>query len=319
MNIITRGIPFGRTLMVAAILVALMLSVFGISPALAARDRTPPTKPTNLRVTSLSAHKVTLAWNPSTDNSGTFTYKVWISYGFTDTVPQNQPTYSVSLVPNNTYSFYVYAVDASGNKSARSNTITVTTPRDTTAPTVPVASLVGVNPTEVSLSWTASTDDGLHVRYQVFVNGSPNVDAGTNLSAVVHGLTPQTTYQITVKARDLYGPPNWSGPSNTLTVTTAAVSAVDTTPPSSPVSLYGWDSDGAGEINLFWTESFDNQTAQASIVYEVYQNGVLDHTITGDDRTILYATGPGSNTFTVIAIDAAGNRSAPANTTVVSQ
>ena len=28
-------------------------SVFGASPALAARDRTPPTKPTNLRVTSV--------------------------------------------------------------------------------------------------------------------------------------------------------------------------------------------------------------------------------------------------------------------------
>ena len=70
---------------------------------------------------------------------------------------------------------------------------------------------------------------------------------------------------------------------------------------------------------MFWTQSIDNQTPQASIVYEVYQNGVLDHTITGVGRTILYATQAGENLFTVIAVDSAGNRSEPASTTIVSQ
>jgi hypothetical protein len=170
----------------------------------------------------------------------------------------------------------------------------------------------------VALNWTASTDDGHHVFYQVFVNGSPNVDARHNRFAVVHGLTPETTYEITVKARDLYGQ-NVSAPSNAVTVTTAAVSAVDTEPPTSPVNLHGWDvGDGAREVNLFWTESFDNQTPQASIAYEVYLNGVLDHTTSGA-RASLYATDAGENTFTVIAVDDAGNRSAPASITVVSQ
>jgi hypothetical protein len=178
--------------------------------------------------------------------------------------------------------------------------------------------VVDVSPTEVSLEWTASTDDGPHLFYQVFVNGSPNVDAGQNRFAVVEGLTPETTYQITVKARDLYGP-NVSAPSNVVTVTTAAAGGEDTEPPSAPTNLYGWDvGDGAREINLFWTESFDNQTPQASILYEVYQNGVLDHTTSGD-RTILYANQAGANTFTVIAVDDAGNRSEPASIVIVSQ
>lgn len=301
----------------AAALALLLALVLGAAPAEAAPDRTPPTKPTNLRVTSTTAHTITLAWNPSTDNSGAFSYRVWISYGFTDTVPQTQTTFGLGVVPNNTYSFYVYAVDGAGNRSAQSNRVSATTPRDTTAPSPPVVSLGGVNPSEVSLRWTASTDDGPHVFYQVFVNGSPNVDARQNLYAVVQGLTPTTTYQITVKARDLYGP-NVSAPSNVLTVTTAAVSAVDTAPPSSPSNLYGWDTgDGAREVNLFWTESFDNQTPQASIAYEVYLNGVLDHTTSGG-RAILYATRGGANTFTVIAVDRAGNRSTPASITVVS-
>jgi len=103
-------------------------------------------------------------------------------------------------------------------------------------------------------------------------------------------------------------------------VTTAAVSAADTEPPTSPGNLHGWDvGDGAREINLFWTEALDNQTPQASIVYEGYQNGVLDHTITGVGRTILYATQAGENTFTVIAVDEAGNRSEPASIIIVSQ
>jgi fibronectin type III domain protein len=313
-----RSIPFWRTARIAAIL-AMLVSVFSTSPALAARDRTPPTKPTNLRVTSTTSYNVALAWNPSTDNSGTFSYKVWVSYGQTYNVPQTQTTFTLFVAPNSTYSFYVYAVDGSGNKSPKSNTVSATTPPDTTAPTAPVVSVVGVNPTEVSLEWTASTDDGPYLFYQVFVNGSPNVDAGQNRSAVVHGLTPATSYVITVKARDLYGPPNVSTPSNVVNVTTAAVSAVDTQPPTSPGNLYGWDvGDGAREINLFWKESFDNQTPQASIAYEVYLNGVLDHTTSGD-RTILYATSGGENTFTIIAVDDAGNRSEPASITIVSQ
>src|SRR5215208_2787282 len=137
----------------AAALAFLLTLVLGTSPALAARDRTPPTKPTNLRVTSLSAHNLTLAWNPSTDNSGTFSYQVWVSYGFTHTVSQTQTSFSLRVVPNNTYSFYVYAVDGSGNKSSKSNTVSVTTPPDITPPTAPVLSVVGVNPTEVSLQW----------------------------------------------------------------------------------------------------------------------------------------------------------------------
>jgi chitin-binding protein len=172
---------------------------------------------------------------------------------------------------------------------------------------------VGVNPTEVSLRWTASTDDGLHIRYQVFVNDSPSgVETLNGLAAVVHGLTPETTYEITVQASDLYGG-NVSAPSNVLTVTTPAVSATDTEPPSAPGCCGGGDVGGL-ELNIFWGQSFDNQTPQASIAYEIYLNSVLDHTTTGD-RAVLYTTQLGENTVTLIAVDDAGNRSAPSSAT----
>ena len=44
--------------------------------ASAAADRTRPTTPTNLRLTAITPNSVSLAWNPSTDNSGSFTYIV---------------------------------------------------------------------------------------------------------------------------------------------------------------------------------------------------------------------------------------------------
>jgi chitodextrinase len=307
-----RSISYGRAARVIAILVVLV-SLFSTTPALAARDRKPPTKPTNLRVTSLTPHRVTLAWNPSTDDSGTFTYRVFVSFGFTDSVPQTQTTYSIGLVPANTYSFYVYAVDGSGNVSQKSNTLTVTTPPDTTAPTAPVVSLVDVNPTEVSLRWTASSDDGLHTRYQVLLNGSPSgVETINGLATVLHGLNPETTYQISVQASDLYGG-NLAPPSNVLTVTTSAISANDTLPPSAPNCCWGGDVGGL-ELNIYWGHAFDNQTPQASIVYEVYLNGVLDHATTGD-RAVVYVSETGDNTITLIAVDGAGNRSVPASVT----
>src|SRR3954452_19433129 len=129
----------------AAVLVLVALAVAG--PVAAGKkpppptgDKTPPTTPTNLRVTSLSQTSVTLAWDPSTDNSGSFSYSVnKDGQGFT--VPQTQTSYTIDwLSAGRTYTFYVTAVDSSLNTSGRSNIVTVTTPADTAAPPAPTLS-----------------------------------------------------------------------------------------------------------------------------------------------------------------------------------
>jgi len=86
---------------------ALVLALAVVGPvAAAARDRTPPTMPTNLRVTSLSHKSVTLAWDPSTDNSGSFSYHV-NKDGQSFTVPQTRTSYTIDwLSPGQTYTFY---------------------------------------------------------------------------------------------------------------------------------------------------------------------------------------------------------------------
>jgi hypothetical protein len=69
-----------------ALAVALTL-ILGVAPAMAARDRTPPTTPRNLRVTGMTAYSVSLAWDPSTDNSGSFRYKICCANTSSETFP----------------------------------------------------------------------------------------------------------------------------------------------------------------------------------------------------------------------------------------
>ena len=111
----------------AAALVCGLLLVAG--PASAARDRTPPTTPGNLQITATTATSVSLAWNQSTDNSSNFWYCVQTNGSGCIRVdpPRTTLTRTISL-PNTTFAFSVYSIDAAGNRSANSNTVSFTTP-----------------------------------------------------------------------------------------------------------------------------------------------------------------------------------------------
>ncbi len=157
------------------LLVGLAFSlIISVSPASAARGRTPPTRPTNLHVTAMTSYSVSLAWSPSTDNSGSFSYVVCCATTSSATVghPTTSYTFTTGVEPGWTHSFRVYAVDAAGNQSPYSNIVTVTVPPDTTPPTTPVLSVTSAGATYVSLSWTPSVDDGPYVWYQIYLHGS---------------------------------------------------------------------------------------------------------------------------------------------------
>src|SRR6185369_2153652 len=102
-------------------------------------DRSAPTVPANLAVTAITDWTVSLKWQPSTDNSGKFSYRVRINnlnnyaYNQLATVAQTQTTYTVKyLSSDSNYAFSVYAVDDNGNKSADSNMAGAHTLADTT-------------------------------------------------------------------------------------------------------------------------------------------------------------------------------------------
>ncbi|MBD8056715.1 fibronectin type III domain-containing protein [Rhodococcus ruber] len=84
-----------------------------------------------------------------------------------------------------------------------------------TAPTGLVAS--EITPSSAKITWVASTDDIAVRNYKVFVDGT-EVAAVDGISHTATGLSPATTYQVTVKAIDLGG--NASNESAPLSFTT---------------------------------------------------------------------------------------------------
>ena len=298
----------------AVLTLAFSLVVVGSVAAATSKDRTPPTTPTNLRVTSVSHKSVTLAWDPSADNSGSFSYSVnKDGQGFT--VPQGQTSYTIDwLSAGRTYTFYVTAVDRSLNTSGKSNIVTVTTPPDTAAPPAPTLAGHVRGPSQVRLTWNRVKDDtSTFVTYRIFANGArvtQHLNWYGETDVVLRHLTPSTTYTFTVKALDASGN---ASTSNAVTLTTEASS--DVAPPSAPTNVRIVGSNGCPEFFVGWTQSTDDTDPQSSIEYEIYVNGVLSPlgVSAGVDEDFVYATASGANTFTVKAVDRAGNTSAASN------
>lgn len=297
-----------------------MLTVLALflspSPVLAGKDRSAPTTPTNLHAIAINTTSVTLAWNPSTDNSGSVRYRIQMGSIYNSLAMETSQTSLTwtSLSTNTTYSFYVFAFNSSGNRSANSNTLTVTTLADTTPPTAPVLSGSVLSPSQVRLTWTASTDDTQwwSLTYRLFVNGSPatHVNHDGERAVRIRHLAPATTYTFTVQAQAVSGTTTMSNP---VTLKTEASS--DTVPPTAPTNLHLVSDQGGGEFYLGWTQSTDDVDPQYAIEYEIYVNGVLSPlpVSAGVDQDFVYASPECVNTFVVKAVDRTGNTSAPSN------
>jgi len=93
---------------------------------------------------------------------------------------------------------------------------------DATPPTAP-SDLVAVatTPERVDLAWTASTDDVGVTGYDIYRDGSLLTTTGPVTAYPDTTVSPETTYQYSVRARDAAG--NVSDPSNTATATTPAL------------------------------------------------------------------------------------------------
>jgi len=301
-----------RAVCLATALVAMLL----LAPSAQAGRGGPLAGPTNLRVAAITPHQVTLAWDPAV-NAGSFLYVIRASFGYQLGVPQTETTFTWTrdIHPGRTYSFVMWAGNAKGQESANSNTLTVTTPVDTTPPAAPVVSVTGRTSSTVDLAWgPVADDDHTCCTYRVFANGSlANVEPTGDRSVTVLRLAGATTYSFTVVAVDPSR--NASAPSAAVTATTQP--STDTTGPTAPGNLIAWDF--GCETWLFWDKSVDDVDPQFAILYEFRVNGVFDGTSIDIDRWITYGTQTPSNTFTVQAIDSAGNRSPVSSITLDNQ
>jgi chitinase len=283
-----------------------------LSAALSAqtRDRTPPTAPTNLVVTATTSRSVSLAWGPSTDNSGRFSYIVCCAEK-TVTVSQAVTSHTIDgLKSGATYTLRVYAKDAAGNLSKSSNVVTVTLPGDLAAPSKPVVSLVDVGPTHASLTWL-STDDGPTIWYTIYIDGQA-VNTLNSRTGMFTPLEQETTYTFTVRARDVDG--NLSPYSDPLFVTTEPPDPNDHTAPSVPANITA-QADGP-HINLQWDPATDDLTIPSLIRYDISVNGELRTRVVGSTSAQIESDYGVVNVISIVAVDAADNESQPGVITV---
>ena len=273
-------------------------------------DKEAPTTPTNLHITASSNTSVSLAWNASTDNSTNWWYCVQANGASCIRVERSQTSYTRSFVsPGSTVTLTVYAIDAMGNQSGTSNPVTFTAPADTTPPTAPVLTANTVTSTWLSFSWTSSFDTSA-VLYHVYVDGVLHVGYSPWTFTNVFGLTPSTTHELRVEARDSFGN---VAPSNVVSVTTPG--PTNSVPPTAPTNVRLGFQSGAGEAWLSWDRSTDDVDPQHLIVYEISFNGLPNYpeSIVGANATIAYCTvqGIGMAEVSIRAVDTSGNRSAP--------
>jgi chitodextrinase len=307
----TTGLAVGATLLIVA------FGASAVGAGVTRRDRTPPTTPTNLRITATTDTTISLAWNASTDNSGNFSYRVTESSPFntyTVAVPQTRTTITFTrLWPQQTYRYTVFAVDAAGNRSGDSNTVSYTVPADVTPPTpAPQLTVTPISPARAGFSWTQSRDNVSQVRYTLYANGIPRASLFDYTHHTDFDLTPATTYEFQVIASDVFGN---AVEGNTVTMTMP--STTDTVPPTAPTNLTGAAIEN--EVHMNWGLSTDNADPQSVILYEFYLNGVTnpDNVAFGSSGFVYCREASGFTTVVARAVDSSGNRSAPSNEIIV--
>jgi chitodextrinase len=170
---------------------------------------------------------------------------------------------------------------------------------DIAIPTVPVGlAFSNLSTSGFTLTWSPSYDSVAVTGYDVFKDGL-FIGSSVTTSYVVGGLMPETTYSMTVKAKDADG--HISDASAPLSVTTP-----DITAPSAPTNLAASNLTTTG-VTLTWSTSTDNIAVAG---YDIYQNNVLIGSSSAPVYIVTGLTPVATYSFTVKAKDAANNISA---------
>jgi hypothetical protein len=184
---------------------------------------------------------------------------------------------SKSVAPAQTTTYKITAANSGGSTTAMVTVlVTPSQTPDTQPPTAPVlTSASAKSPTQVDLTWTASTDNVGVTGYQIQRNGSPLQSVGASVLAYSDsGAAANTTSTYSVRAFDAAG--NYSGTSNGVPVTTPASPVAASCPAPATEAFTGCyynNTDLAGTPALVRTDSRINfdwwYTSPASSVSKV--------------------------------------------------
>ncbi len=163
----------------------------------------------------------------------TITGTTWAEYVFTVTATAIRPLIRVYAGNTNTQ-------NVAGNTVEIDNVSILPAGTDTTAPTPPSnLSASNITQTSANLSWTASTDNIGVTNYGIYNNGLlQNSTGSTSTNFLLTGLSPSTSYNLTVRALDAAG--NESANSNTVTFVTGNTTAVPYTTDNANLITVDW-------------------------------------------------------------------------------
>lgn len=304
-------------------------------------DSTAPSVPSGLSASNTTSTSVDLDWTASTDNVGVTGYFVYIDGQNPVSAPSNSITLS-NLIPQSEYTITVSAHDAAGNESAQSSSVTVTTSAwsqyyvDTVIASDDDGNVAANTLDEdFNTRWSAE-GDGEWIEFELddtylitkvciaFYNGASRIayfdlqvsDDGTNWTTVLEDGESSGTeigfehFDITdVEASYVryVGHGNSDNAWNSLTEVEIIVEEIstDTTAPSTPSGLAS-SNITQSSVDLSWSASTDNVAVTG---YKVYTGGSNPVTVTGTSTTIMGLSAGTGYSFTVSAIDAAGNES----------
>ena len=164
-----------------------------------------------------------------------------------------------------------------------------------------VAAVAGTGPLHVDVTWSPSTDDASAITYRVYRNGTW-VGTTTAASWTNTAVSEGVTYTYTVRAIDAAG--NLGDAS-----TAAVVTMPDQTAPSAPSALAATPGANPGRVDLTWAAATDNVGVAS---YELSRDGVVVASTPNLAFADANVNGMTTYTYAVVALDAAGNRSAVA-------
>ena len=300
------------------------------------QDAEPPTFNGVQTAEAAGTDTVELGWSAASDNvtpPAEIDYLVYMSLtpggqdfqnpdrvvtgALTDTVP--------NLQPDTAYYFVVRARDQAGNID--SNTVeagAVTDPGDDDTPPQfsGLQTAQGTGPNRIQLNWIEASDDETptaQIDYLVYISlSSWTQDFSTpfkmikgQVSMLLSGLSPGTTYFVVVRARDQAG-----NIDQNTTERSASTSPPDSDPPTF-AGVHTATATGPDSIGLQWNAAADNVTPSSQIRYLIFMaddpgyqdfNSPPDRTVVGQLSAEITGLAPeSSHWFVVRARDQVGN------------
>ncbi len=168
-------------------------------------DEIPPTKVNDLEVSDIGSTSAKLSWSPSSDNYGVMGYEIHRNGEKIQLT--GKTTYTDNhLMPETKYEYTVYAIDESWNYSEISDSVSITTEKDTVIPSTPknlkISSRTG---SSITINWSASSDNVGVAGYKIFRGSDEIADITDKTSYKDTELKAGKQYSYQIKAYDAAG------------------------------------------------------------------------------------------------------------------